>query len=103
MKYRVVVTARARTDAVEAFRWMFDRSPDAAARWFVGFEKALASLSKDPKRHPAAEEESERLGIPLRQMLYGRRRGAYRVLFSIEHDVVTLHFVRHGAQGPIED
>ncbi|MDR3618572.1 MAG: type II toxin-antitoxin system RelE/ParE family toxin [Paludisphaera borealis] len=102
MKYRVVVTARARADAVEAFRWMFERSPDAAARWYVGLEKAIAALAETPMRHPVAEEESEHLGIPLRQMLYGRRRGVHRILFSIEHDVVTLHFIRHGAQGPIE-
>ncbi len=102
MKYRVVITARARADALEAFRWMVERSPDVAARWYVGLEKAIASLAETPMRHPVAEEESEQLGIPLRQMLHGRRRGVYRILFSIEDDVVTLHFVRHSAQGPIE-
>lgn len=36
-------------------------------------------------------------------MLYGRRRVRYRLLYSIEGDIVYLHYVRHGAQGPIED
>ncbi len=35
-------------------------------------------------------------------MVYGRRRGVFRILFSIEGDTVTLHYVRHSAQGPIE-
>jgi plasmid stabilization system protein ParE len=102
MTYRVVVTARARAEAVEAFRWMAERSPEAAARWFVGLEEAITSLSAAPNRHPIAEDESEMLGITLRQMLYGRRRGVYQILFSVDHDVVTLHFIRHAAQGPIE-
>lgn len=102
MSYRVVVTARARADAVEAFRWIAEQSPDAAARWYLGFEKAIAKLDTMPERHPIAQDESEQLGITLRQMLYGRRRGVYRLLFSIEGETVTLHYVRHSAQGPIE-
>ena len=35
-------------------------------------------------------------------MLYGRRRGVYRLLFSVEGDTITLHYVRHSAQGKIE-
>ncbi len=102
MNYSVVVTARARADAVEAFRWIAEQSPGAAARWYLGFEKAVAKLSKMPERHPIAEDESEQLGITLRQMLYGRRRGVYRLLFSVEGRTITLHYVRHSAQGPIE-
>ena len=81
MSYGVVVTARARADAIEAFRWIAEGSPDAAARWYVGLEKAIAKLSKMPERHPIAQDESEQLGITLRQMLYGRRRGVYRLFF----------------------
>ena len=55
-----------------------------------------------PERCPVAEDESDQLGITLRQLLYGRRRGVYRILFSIEGETVTLHYVRHSAQGPIE-
>ena len=102
MKYRVVITARAKADALKAFRWLADESPDAAARWYVGLEEAIAKLARLPKRHPVAEEESEQLGITLRQMLYGRRRGVYRIFFSVEGDTVTLHYVRHSAQGSIE-
>ena len=66
MRFRVVVTAMARADAVEAFRWIADQSPDVAARWYVGLEKAIAKLSTMPQRHPIAEDESKQLGITLR-------------------------------------
>ena len=104
MKFRVVVTARARADTIEAFRWLVERSPDAASRCrYLGLEEAIASLAAMPERHPVAEEESDQLGFTLRQMLYGRRRGTYRILFSVEQDTVTLeHYVRDSAQGPIE-
>jgi len=68
------------SSAVEEFRWIAEQSPDAAARWYAGFQKAIAKLSGNPERHPVAEEESEQAGIT-RQMLYGRRRGIYRILF----------------------
>jgi plasmid stabilization system protein ParE len=76
VKYRVVITTRARADAVEAFRWLAERSPDAAARWYDGFQKAIAKLATMPERCPVAHEDSEQLGITLRQLLYGRRRGS---------------------------
>lgn len=98
MTYRVVFTPRARADAVRAFRWIAERSPDAAGRWYAGLENAIAKLETMPMRHPIADEESERLGLPIRQMLYGRRRGKYQILFSIEGDRVFIHSVRHGAQ-----
>ena len=55
-----------------------------------------------PERHPIAQDESDQLGMTLRQMLYGRRPGVFRILFSVEGDTVTLHYVRHSARGPIE-
>src|SRR5205085_5251411 len=93
--YRVIFTPRGRADAMEAFRWIAERSPAAAARWYGDLEKAIAKLGEMPERHPVAEEESEQLGLTLRQMLYGRRQGVYRILFSIEGDIVYLHYIRH--------
>jgi plasmid stabilization system protein ParE len=100
--YRVVFTVSARADAVHQFRYLAERSPTAAARWYTGLEKAIAKLSTMPERHPVADDETEQLGITLRQMLYGRRSGIFRILFSIADDTVTVHYVRHSAQGPIE-
>ncbi len=102
MTYRVVFTARARTDILEQFRYLVDRSPDAAARWYSGIEKSIATLSKLPERHPIAQDETEQFGMTLRQMLYGRRPGVFRILFSVDGNTVTLHYVRHSARGPIE-
>jgi plasmid stabilization system protein ParE len=72
VNYHVLFTPRAR-DPLNAFWWIEERSPTAAARWYAGLRRAVAKLAKMPERYPIAEE-SEQLGLNLRQMLYGRRR-----------------------------
>lgn len=102
MILRVVVTAKANADAIEAFRWKANSSVEAAERWLAGLEMAISELNRLPERHPIAEEESERFGIPLRQMIYGKKPQTYRLIFSIEGDEVVLHYIRHTARGPID-
>lgn len=102
MIYRVIVTAKANADTIAAFRFKTEQSAQSARRWLAGLEKAIAKLSKFPERHPLAEEESERLGITLRQMVYGKKPGTYRILFSIEDDAVVLHYIRHSARNLID-
>jgi hypothetical protein len=75
---RVVFTAGARADAVRRFPFPADRLP--AARGYAGLQKVLARPSKMPKRHPAAEDESELRGVSVRQMLYWRRSGVFHIL-----------------------
>lgn len=101
MTHRVVVTARARADALEAFAQLAERSPDAAERWWLALQEAITDLATMPRRHPAAQEESEQLGLALREMLLGRGRGVHRLLFSIQDDVVTIHYIRHASRGPL--
>ena len=99
MTYRVVVTALARIDAVQALRWKVEHAPSTAARWYAGLEKAIAELRQNPERHPLAEDESRHVGIVLREMLHGRRRNVYRLLFSVEGETVVLHEIRHSSRG----
>ena len=100
--YTVLIQPRARADLLASFRWLADQSPTAAARWYAGLEKAIAKLSQNPERHPITDEESELLELPIRQMLHGRKRGVYRILFTIHDDTVSILYIRHSAQGPLE-
>ena len=99
---RVIVAPRARIDIHEATRWLAERSRVASQRWHDGLQKVFAELRDHPDRHAIAEEESERFGLVMRQRLYGRGRGTYRILYSIEGTTVYVHHVRHSARGPIE-
>jgi plasmid stabilization system protein ParE len=88
---------------LEAFRWLAERSPEAADRWYGTLEEAIAALARDPERFPVADHESAQFGITIRQLLHGRRRGIYRVLFTVRGDTVSILHVRHGARGPLEE
>jgi len=55
-----------------------------------------------PKRCPLAPE-NEYYPEEIRQLLYGRRQGRYRILFTIEQRTVTILHVRHGAQRYIHE
>jgi plasmid stabilization system protein ParE len=57
--------------------------------------EAVASLSEYPYRCPLAPETQE-FSVQVRQLLYGRKRHAYRILFTVEGDSVIVLHVRHG-------
>lgn len=101
-QYRVIIQPRAHADAMESFRWLAERSPAAATRWYTGLRAAIEKLAVNPSIHPLAVEESERFGIAIRECLHGRRRGVYRIFFSIEEDIISVLAIRHSARGPLE-
>ena len=57
----------------------------------------IASLQEKPRRCPFAVE-SEVFSEEVRQLLYGRSRNKYRILFTIRKDTVYVLFVRHTSQ-----
>ncbi len=100
MRYHVIVTPIADDEAMEAVRWYAERSPDAAGRWHAGLTRAIHSLAKLPTRCPVSAEDSQALGCEVRILLYGKRRGVYRILFSIVGETVWVLRIRHSTRGP---
>jgi plasmid stabilization system protein ParE len=99
-RYRVEITSRAKGQAAEAFQWLAERSPTQAARWYNGLLRAIRSLERYPRRYPIAPE-NELFVEEVRQMLYGKRAGTYRILYEIHGDIVYVTHVRHGARRPL--
>jgi plasmid stabilization system protein ParE len=102
VNYRVIVTPAADAEAMEAFHWYADRSLDAAEKWYAGLDRALNGLAVKPSRCPVSEEDSEVLDCEVRILLYGKRRGVYRIFFSISGDEVSVLRILHSSQGPIK-
>jgi plasmid stabilization system protein ParE len=71
-------------------------SPDSADRWLARIESAIGELADDAGVWPEADEAAT-LGINLRCKLFDRRRHVYRILFTIENEVVAVHRVRYAA------
>jgi plasmid stabilization system protein ParE len=97
MKYRVHITAKAEEDAEGVLAWFHENQATAAgARWFAGIMAAIDTLESHPMRCRIAPE-SEDIGVEIRQLLFGKRRGVYRVYFLIKGQTVYILRIRHGA------
>jgi plasmid stabilization system protein ParE len=100
MRYRIIIQSSAWDEIREAYRWLYERSPTAANRWRSGLLRAVLSLETHPRRCPLAPE-NDSFGEEIRQLLYGRRWGVYRILFVVEEDIVSVLYVRHSARQPL--
>jgi plasmid stabilization system protein ParE len=97
MKHKLIIQPAALADLDQAYRWIAERSPERAAAWFNGFIKALTSLETLPERCEEAAE-SRYVGMKIRQLLYGRRGGVYRALYTIRGREVHILHIRHAAR-----
>ena len=99
MTYQVVIEPRAEREIQMAAHWILgqSRSRTTALRWARDLQAKIATLKTSPQRCPI-DPDSEVYGEEVRVLLYGKRRGAYRVLFTIRGDTVHVLTVRHSAQ-----
>ncbi|HBB32260.1 MAG TPA: type II toxin-antitoxin system RelE/ParE family toxin [Cyanobacteria bacterium UBA8803] len=101
-KYQVVIQPVARKAIEEAYFWLSNYSPKNARTWLEGLYKAILSLGNMPLRCSLAFENNF-FDEEIRQLVYGKGRNAYRILFTIVDDTVQIIFVRHAAQKPMID
>jgi mRNA-degrading endonuclease RelE of RelBE toxin-antitoxin system len=59
--------------------------------------EVINSLKTFPRRCPIAPE-NEFFSQEIRQLLYGKGKGTYRILFTIIDDVVSVLHIRHSSQ-----
>jgi plasmid stabilization system protein ParE len=71
-------------------------APVAALRWRDSLLKKIDSLRHFPLRHGLAPE-AQAVGIDVRQTIHG----VYRIFYTVDGDIVTVHGVRHGARRPL--
>lgn len=82
----------------EASYQYLKRGTRAELRWVGEMDRVELLLAVDPCRYPQAEE-AEDLGLDLRELTIGGRRGtAHRVLFTIVDNSVIVHRIRQAAQ-----
>ncbi len=97
--HRVQLSDRAISDVDGVLHWFASKdAASAGERWFAGLWKAIGTLESNPERCALA---AENLGIPLRELLFGRRSGRYRILFIIEARTVKVLHIRHCARDAV--
>lgn len=96
MAFRVEVTSKAKQDANAILEWLLaQHAGEAGLRWFRKLDQAIASLAELPARCRLAPEDAS-VPFEMRQLLYGHRPHTYRILFTIEGEVVYVLRIRHG-------
>lgn len=101
MAYRVETTTQAEDDAAAILDWLLkQQAGETGIRWFLALAEAIATLAKFPERCPLAPDNSA-FPFEVRQLLYGRKPHAYRILFTIESNTVYVLHIRHGRRNPV--
>ena len=101
MAFEVRSTPKAEQDLVAILDWLItEQAGEAGLRWFLELEAAVASLASLPRRCRLAAE-SRFFPFEVRELLYGDAPNTYRILFTIEGDVVHVLHVRHGRRMPL--
>lgn len=105
MKYRIEISSTAEAEADKAFLQLSQiTSPEKASQWYAGLLRLIQSLSQMPKRCSLARE-NDYFSQEMRQIIYGKGRNAYRIIFTIieEKEVSTVRIlhIRHAAQQTI--
>ena len=95
MKYTVIITQRAKDDLRHYYSVAAMNTPATAARWLDKFEESLRSLATNPTRCSLAPE-NDLVDEAIYQFFYGQRVGRYRVLFTIEGNLVIVLHIRRG-------
>ncbi len=101
-KYHVEITAAAEAELQDAYQRIQEDSPARAARWRKRLLEQTQRLETLPERCPLAPENVF-FAEDIRQLLYGRRSGVYRILFTIEKNTVYVLHIRHGARQVLKE
>ena len=102
MTHRVTITQRAKNDLRHYYQVAAEHAPDTAARWLNRFETTLQTLSENPTRCLLAPE-NDLVDQPIYQLFYGKRRGRFRALFTIEAAQVLILHIRRGTMDKAQE
>ena len=101
MQYRVMLTDKAEADVESVLKWFCDqRATDAGGRWFAQLMTRLDTLEQHPEGCSLAAESKD-LDEEIRELLVGRRRYKYRLLFRITDKTVQILRVWHSSRDAI--
>ena len=106
MAYKVALADSAKADVIRIYDSVIEQAPIRGPEWFEELIDSLYSLEQLPNRCPMAREAGD-AQRSIRCLLFGKRRGVYRILYGVDEKLQTvwiLH-IRHSARqdlGPYE-
>ena len=101
MGYQVKLTRHAKQEIESVYLWLKDYNSSYADRWFRDLMDSIATLQEKPKRCALARE-NDNFSDEIRQLLYGKSKSRYRIIFTIKGDFVYILSVRHGLRASLD-
>jgi plasmid stabilization system protein ParE len=95
--FTVMVSEEARAELEQAYEWLVTQTPQHAPEWNNALIDALISLETNPSRCPVLQTDDE-TGEEYRQLLFGDKRHAYRIIFVIRGKKVWIGHIVHAAR-----
>lgn len=110
MTYRVDLSSMAKAEADAAFLSFSQYTTvEQAQKWYQGLIKAISSLKTMPRRCAIARE-NDFFSPEIRQLIYGKGRHTYRILFTTLDEsgqpIVRVLHIRNTSQrtlGKVDD
>ncbi len=100
MAFKVKITFIAEGEIEKAYNWYRKVNEVFADEWFKGLMNKIATLQEMPQRCAFAIE-NDIFSEDVRQLLDGKTKNIYRVLFTIREDTVYILYIRHSSQNPL--
>ena len=97
MIYRVVLTNRFAKNLQAMGDYIAADNPRRALSWLEEVEAKVLKLDHFPEAHPHARENDNH-AVELRQLLFGKGRYKYRVIFTIRDSEVVVLDIRHASR-----
>ena len=102
MTFLVEITPIAEAQIEQAYQWYRQQNPEFADQWFRSLMNAIATLQENPRRCSLAIEH-EMFPEKVRQLLHGKSKNIYRILFTIRGNTAYILYIRHSSQAPLTD
>ena len=100
--FQVEYTLGAQQEIEDSYRWISERAPRAVEKWREELIGKIEALAGNPLFHPVAPE-SDHFPREIRLMLFRKRRGQFRIYYTIEKKRVVILTVRRSARKPLEE
>jgi plasmid stabilization system protein ParE len=95
--YTVLVSPEAKTEMDQAYDWLASQTPQHAPEWHDNLIEAFNSLEINPSRCPIILMDDD-TGEEYRQLLFGNKRHAYKIIFTIRGANVWIGHIVHAAR-----
>lgn len=94
MEFKVEISPTALKNAKSYYQHIEKDSRKHAIDWYQNLLRTITALERLPYRYALAPE-SKFIDLEIRHCIYRKR---YRILYTINEDMVRIHHIRHTSQ-----